>query len=231
MPVAWLTGDPRQEPSLTSYDDPRPDPDADRRPPPGWARSPSALRGRGSSLFPMPRDPELRPPPRVQGLALAEALARLEWPVRLTALLMVSVPVVDLLIATTPALPSDSGWRLALAASLPGSLLLPCLGTLLLGVLAIVRPSDTSRIVALAAVTFGVALGGFAVGTLAREIVYVAATGSAPGALALWPPFLGLMTIAAHLGVGWGVVLHGSPGGMPLTRPPGLHRLGIDLLD
>jgi hypothetical protein len=150
---------------------------------------------------------------------------------RATAVLMIAVPVIDLLLASSPALPADSGWRLAFAASLPGSLLLPCVGTLLLGVLAVVRPSGTARGLALASVALGVALGGFAVGTLARELLYVAAIGGSPGVAALWPPFLGLVTVAAHLGAGWGVLMEGSAGGFPLGRPPGLHRLGIDLLD
>ncbi|MBT8337843.1 MAG: hypothetical protein KJO11_14655 [Gemmatimonadetes bacterium] len=189
------------------------------------------MRTRGSSLYPIPPDPALRPTPRVRGLAPAEALARLEWPVRLTALLMVAVPVVDLLLASSPALPGDSGWRLAVASSLPGNLLLPCLGTVLLGVLAVVRPSHPTRILALMAVASGIFLGSFAVGTLTRDLVYVAAAGGTPGAIALWTPFLGLLTIAAHLGAGWGVLMHGSTGGLPLAPPPGLHRLGIDLLD
>jgi hypothetical protein len=155
----------------------------------------------------MPPEGGVHPSPRVTGRGLLEALARLEWPVRGTALLLVLVPMVDLLVAMGPIVLDDPGWRFAFASGLPGALLLPCVGTMVLALLAIVRPSRLARIFAMSAVVIGLGLGGFAVGTLTREVLWVTATGGTPGLAALWPPVLGLATVAAHAATGWSIVL------------------------
>lgn len=201
----------------------------ERPQPPGWARSPGTLRSRRWSPFP-PEPSSSRATAPGPGPALVQALARLQPALSLTAGLLVAAPLVDLALGTLPAVPADPGWRLAVAAGLPSSLLLPCLGALLFSVLAVALPSRLATALALASVALGVTLAGFAAGTLAYDVLATARAGGAPGLWQLWPPLLGLWLLAAHLGIGWGL-LREQPVGMPPLGLPGLHRLGIDLLD
>lgn len=107
---------------------------------------------------------------------------------------------------------------------------MPAAGSLVLAVLAVARPGGPSTWLALAAAALGVSLGGFALGVLAQEVVLVAETGAAVGLEVLWPEAQALLTMAAHAGMGWGVLRHGSRPTRGAALPEPL-PMGIDFLD
>ncbi len=206
------------------------EPSAER--PPGWARTPTAFRSRGNAVFPL--EGAAGSPPRLVAASpsLRGALGRLAPAIRLTAGLLFLAPLLELVAITHPIAPGDAIWRLAFAQSLPSALMLPTVGTLLLAVVAVARPSRLSSGLAFGACASGMVLAGLAVGTLIVETLPHSTP--SPAVATLTSSILhGLLVVAVLCALGWGVFRHGHLRGVPLDgaalprpRPP-----GIDLLD
>lgn len=159
--------------------------------PPRWARSPGVLRSAGIS-FPF-RSPaeraddgsrEERPP-------FGQALQRLEIPIRITVLLAVAAPIIDALPLLAPPLWHEASWRLAVATSLAGGLMMPTVAALSLAFLALATrprapsPTSTFTVQALALTAILTVVAGLTVGVLVAGLV--ASADLAPGARgALW---------------------------------------------
>jgi hypothetical protein len=124
-------------------------------------------------------------------------------------------------------------WRLAIAQALPGALMVPAAGSLVLAVLAVSRPNPIPSGLALAACTLGAVLGGFALGVLVSEALPFAALPPGGAAGVAWPIAHAALTIVVFGVIGWGVYRHGyfgaiTHGGAALPTP---RSIGIDLLD
>jgi hypothetical protein len=208
------------------------DPSAER-PPPGWARTPSAFRSRGTSAFPLggaSGAPPITGPP---GPSLRDALTRLGGAVRITALLLFLAPLLELVLLLYPPAPGDAIWRLAIAQALPGALMVPAAGALVLAVLAVARPTPWPSALALGACALGASLAGFALGVLTSEALPFQPLPQATAAGVAWPIAQATLTIAVFGVIGWGAFRHGYFGStgyrgaaLPTPRP-----IGIDLLD
>ncbi len=206
-------------------------PDSGSGRPPGWARTPSAFRIRGSSLFPLSDSAGRRPgstPP--ESPAHTDALARLEVPARITALLVVFAPLLDLLFLFSPPLWESRAWRIGVASTLPGTLTLPTVGALALALLAVARPGPTARVLALSASACCAALAGLAAGVLAAELLPTSGLPYAARGSVVWSASLALATALANGAMAWAVAQHAvvplRGAALPRPRSP-----GIELLD
>ncbi len=208
------------------------DPSAER-PPPGWARTPSAFRSRGTSAFPLRGASGGPPVIGTPGPALRDALTRLGGAVRLTALLLFVAPLLELFLLAYPPAPGDAIWRLAIAQALPGALIAPAAGALVLAVLAVAQPTPFPSVLALLSCSIGAGLAGFASGVLINEALPFGGLPQGSPAGVAWPIAHASLTIAVFGLIGWSAYRHGHFGSMayrgaalPTPRP-----IGIDLLD
>lgn len=206
-------------------------PDSGSGRPPGWARTPSAFRLRGSSLFPLSDAAGRRPgSPAPDAPPPHDALARLELPARITALLVVFAPLLDLLFLFSPPLWDSRAWRIGVASTLPGTLTLPTVGALALALLAVVRPGPTARVLALSASGCCAVLAGLAAGVLAAELLPASGLPFGARGSVLWSASMALATALANGAMAWSVAQHvvvpWRGAALPRPRSP-----GIELLD
>ena len=201
--------------------------------PPRWARSPATLRSVGG-VFPFraPTPAE----PREQPSSLGRAVTRLGVPLRITVLLMVVAPILDLLPLFTPPLWDQPGWWLAMARSLSGALMMPTAGALVLAVLAVTdgaRPSSAPSAAAVQALIVTGALtllAGVSVGVLAGALLQGPALAPPAQASLLWDTARALLITLANGATAWGVTRQRGrrDPALPLGPP---RPLGIELLD
>ena len=151
----------------------------------------------------------------------------------MTAMLLFLAPLLELLLLGYPPIPDDPIWRLAIAQALPGTLMVPAAGSLVLAVLAVSRPSPLSTGLALSTCAFGAALAGFAFGVLLSEALPFGPLPQGSTVSVTWPIAQATLTVVVFGVIGWGVYRHGHLGAivhggaaLPTPRP-----IGIDLLE
>lgn len=157
-------------------------------------------------------------------------MGRLEVPIRITLVLIVVAPLLDLALVFSPPLWSERAWRVGVAGTLSGVLTVPTGGALVLALLAVARPSPAASALALGASGLCAILAGLATGVLGAELVPASALPFDARASVVWEAARALVTAVAALGMMWGVARHGhrrTPGAA-LPAPP---KTGIELLD
>lgn len=151
----------------------------------------------------------------------------------MTALLLFLAPLLELFLLGYPPAPGDSIWRLAIAQALPGALMVPAAGALVLAVLAVAHPTPMPSALALTACAIGAGLAGFASGVLISEALPFGALPEGTTAGVAWPIAHASLTIVVFGVIGWGAYHHGYLGSMAYRGAaiPSPRPIGIDLLD